>query len=216
MEGELMRTPLHVLLKRLGPRPGFSPKIAQELIEWAAPYGADWERALTDCNAQERFMHIVREMYRHRLLSHEAVVRAALACAQTVLVNVPEDEPRPRHALYTISVWSAGGTPLSAVSSAQRDAQAAAHRYRTNYAAQAAALACSHAAYVVVARGTNSGDALARTLSSVIASRAAVLMAKNESAKQIAADEVAALQDIKTVLIPEIIQGLSNYSKVEA
>ena len=69
---------------------------------------------------------------------------------------------------------------------------------------------------MVVARGTNSGDALARTLSSVIASRAAVLMAKNESAKQIAADEVAALQDIKKVLIPEIIQGLSNYSQVEA
>lgn len=210
-----MRPPLHTLLKRLGPRPGFSPRVLAELVAWALPFGTDWERALEECNTQERFMHIVREMYRHRLLSHEVIVRAAIACANTALENVPAEEHHPRNALYAIAVWTAGGTSVNAISDAQRYCQDAARYYRTNHAAQAAALACSHAASVVVARGMNSGDALARTLSSVVASRAAALMAKNETAKRIAADEVAALQTIKHVLTPAIIQGLTNYSKAE-
>lgn len=208
-----MRTPLHALIKRLGPRPGFSPRTLAELVAWATPFGTDWERALDECNTQERYMHIVREMYRHRLLSHEVIVRAALASANTVLENIPAEEHHPRTTLYAISVWLTGGTTASTLSSAQRYCQDAARHYRTNHAAQAAALACSHAAFVVVARGTNSGDALARTLSSVIASRAAALMAKNETANRIAADEVTALQTIKHILNPEIIQGLTNYAK---
>lgn len=208
-----MRPPLHALLKRLGPRPGFSPRTLAELVAWALPFDTDWERALDECNTQERFMHIVREMYRHRLLSHAVIVRAALASANTVLENIPAEERRPRIALDTLDLWLADGTTASALSYAQRDCQGAARHYRTNHAAQAAALACSHAAFVVVARGTNSGDALARTISSVIASRAAALMAKNETAKRIAADEVTTLQTIKHILNPEIVQGLTNYAK---
>lgn len=208
-----MRPSLHALLKRLGPRPGFSPRTLAELVAWATPFGTDWERALDECNTQERYMHIVREMYRHRLLSHEGLVRAALASANTVLENIPPDEHRPQTALYVISVWLAGGTTKGAVLDAQGACNDVAHRNRRDHAAQAAALACSHATSVVVAPGLNAGDALARTISSVIASRAAALMAKNETAKRIAADEVATLQTIKHVLNPEIIQGLTHYAK---
>jgi hypothetical protein len=95
-------------------------------VAWALPFGTDWERALEECNTQERFMHIVREMYRHRLLSHEVIVRAAIACANTALENVPAEEHHPRNALYAIAVWTAGGTSVNAISDAQRYCQDAA------------------------------------------------------------------------------------------
>lgn len=75
-----------------------------DVVEWARPYGADWERAWSECPRGDWLLGLAAR----REVAREALVRAARACAELAMDYVPDDEGRPHEALAAIDRWIAG------------------------------------------------------------------------------------------------------------
>lgn len=76
-----------------------------DVVEWARPYGEDWERAYAECPRGDWLLGIAAR----RGVDRAAVVRAARACAELAKEYVPDRERRPHEGLAAIDRWLAGG-----------------------------------------------------------------------------------------------------------
>ena len=149
-----------------------------EAREWATGYSTLAE-AWTAC---ERADWLLWYAGRHGDVDRRLLVRAACACARTVLPYVPVGEDRPRLAIEMAERWCDGLATLQEVSAAAADAADAAA-----YAAADAADAAADAAYAADAADA-AADAAAAEAADADAAYAAAADAADADAAYAAAD----------------------------
>ena len=120
-----------------------------EAREWAEPY-ATLAEAWVACERADWLLWYAGK----RGVDRRLLVRAACACARTVLPYVPVGEDRPHRAIEMAERWCDGRATLQEVSAAAADAADAA-AYAAADAADAAADAADAAAYAAYANAPN-------------------------------------------------------------
>ena len=104
----------------------------------------DLATAWSECERVDWLLWLASRMIgREGWPSHQDIVIAACACAETALVHVPQGEERPRIAIETTRKWARGEATLKEVEAAA-------------WAAEAAARAAAEAAWAAEAAETES------------------------------------------------------------
>ncbi len=97
-----MTTPVSAWLEQHGAH--------HDVVEWARPYGEEWERAWRECPRGDWLLGLAARIGMDRV----EIVRAAQACAALGLDYVPDEEARPRAALDAIDRWLEGADDADA------------------------------------------------------------------------------------------------------
>jgi hypothetical protein len=93
----------------------------RDVVEWAARYETDWERAWNECPRGDWLLAVAARQNVERA----ALVRAACACAELAAEYVPDDEPRPHAALDAAQRWLEGRDDPEARERASADVERA-------------------------------------------------------------------------------------------
>ena len=77
---------------------------ARDVVDWARPFRADWDRAWQECPRGDWLLAIAAK----RGADPRTIVSAAAACARLALAQVPDDELAPLDAIDTAERWARG------------------------------------------------------------------------------------------------------------
>jgi len=92
-----------------------------DVVTWAKPFGADFERAWRECPRGDWLLGIAARAGADRA----AIVRGAIECARFALEYLPDGEPRPAAALDAAGAWLDGADDPAARRRALADVEAA-------------------------------------------------------------------------------------------
>lgn len=140
----MARRDLTITLRELGAYALGAYAKSCEAVQWSAPYGTDWERALDECPERRWLTSLANALMRCGHLRHEVIVLAACAYAHAALQHAPAEEERLLRDIETVERWARGEAALDEVRAAADDASAA-------YAATAAAAATPAARAAIAA-----------------------------------------------------------------
>lgn len=115
-------------------------------VAWARTQ-PDYETAWRVCERGDWLLWLAGRLATPGSDAHRAVVRAACACAETVLQYVPAGEDRPRRAIETARAWCDGTATVAQCRAAADDACAT---YAAACAADAAFNAATYAANAAI------------------------------------------------------------------
>ena len=182
-----------------------------EFFSWSKRFGADWRRALAECEDRGWLSLLCGALYAGRHLKHEVLVVTACACARSVLHLVPAGEDRPRLALEAAERWTRGEATVEEVRMALAGADAVWRDARARHAKLQATDSVVRASEAVVHATFAIGDTHPVRCLGMAAYSA-------EVARRRVGDDVRSeiLAIVKTELVPAMVDGLASYASAMA
>jgi hypothetical protein len=131
-----------------------------DIVEWARPFGEDWERAWNECPRGDWLL----AMAARAKVDEKRIVLAAAACARQALEHVDPAESRPLSAIETAEAWANG----QATAEACRALASELDGMRVDDPALACAFAAAHAALASIDAPEHAAGAAANAVQSAM------------------------------------------------
>jgi hypothetical protein len=131
-----------------------------DIVEWARPFGEDWERAWNECPRGDWLL----AMAARARVDEKRIVLAAAACARQALEHVDPAESRPLRAIETAEAWANGSVSAEACRALATELD----RMSVDDPALACAFAAAHAALASIDAPEHAAGAAANAVQSAM------------------------------------------------